>query len=459
MSKREESGLWADVKASAVATAVSYEELIQADTHLLWSIQDLCYRTPWLDRRMAKIVSKNPWEDICALIWVFFLLGVIEFRSLQFFPVMINLGISYLARRIIEAPRPVEVDIRLQPLTDLGAESYGFPSLESYMSVVVMGNIFSLIENWNLKLAFTPLGLFIVILIGFSRVYTRSRFPHQIVGSWILGTIGLVLVKSLCYRIQFHSMYWVDHLWCTFIAVMCFLVHFGLTAENNDSRLLYIPKKEFVRVIGGIINNTSTQDQSEATTGGASRRGGPDGDNLRSSQDGSIRVTETPRSTAVRKLMEIAAEKLRKGDAEREVKHDSFYYLQQTLERREEEVRKARLALLGDNNNVKKLIHENAQVNFNYNNGSRSIFRSASSSQGRRSRQDNGGGNGRGGTGNFLDGRGGESPVSSWEMRGKGRRKRMHIEKPPTYFSEPVEAIPIAEPVEEIFLDPADDEA
>jgi hypothetical protein len=45
------------------------------------------------------------------------------------------------------------------------------------------------------------------------------------------------------------------HGYCVALVVMCVLINFGLSAENNDSRLTYIPKQEFIKVIGGILNN------------------------------------------------------------------------------------------------------------------------------------------------------------------------------------------------------------
>jgi hypothetical protein len=47
-----------------------------------------------------------------------------------------------------------------------------------------------------------PVGLLVIFIIGFSRVYSRSRFPHQIVGSWMFGFIGLVLSMHCCEKMS-----------------------------------------------------------------------------------------------------------------------------------------------------------------------------------------------------------------------------------------------------------------
>ncbi len=77
--------------------------------------------------------------------------------------------------------------------------NHSFPSLESHMSIVVFGHLVLYFKSWILFIVFLP----IVGLIGFSRLYARSRFGHQIIGSWISGVLGLFMARSLCERINF----------------------------------------------------------------------------------------------------------------------------------------------------------------------------------------------------------------------------------------------------------------
>lgn len=83
----------------------------------------------------------------------------------------------------------MDYDESLKPSTDVNVERYGFPSIESYMSIVVVG-------HWwlhTLSLFYLLLGIALCFVIGSTRVLGRSRFPHQIVGSWLLGLVGLVV--------------------------------------------------------------------------------------------------------------------------------------------------------------------------------------------------------------------------------------------------------------------------
>ena len=164
-----------------------FEQVVEKDIEILWLIHDICHERPIFDMIMTNIVSKHPWNDIVVIIWAIFIYGIIEIGVLHFWIVTFNLVLCFALNRLIKAKRPVEFDIDLQPIADVQAESYGFPSIESHMSVVIIGH---LIYHFKIYL-FIPVGLLLIFIIGFSRLYAKSRFPHQIIGSWILGCIGL----------------------------------------------------------------------------------------------------------------------------------------------------------------------------------------------------------------------------------------------------------------------------
>ncbi len=70
---------------------------------------------------------------------------------------------------------------------------YRFPSLESYMSIIVFGQLMKKFPYiW-----FILLSLIIIFIVGFSRIYSKARFTHQIIGSWVIGFIGLNIITRL----------------------------------------------------------------------------------------------------------------------------------------------------------------------------------------------------------------------------------------------------------------------
>lgn len=180
-----------------------FDLLIEYDIGALWRIHDYFHSHPRLLTYMSSIVSKHPWNDVCAIIWIIAVLGIVEIGNHYFWVVCINLFAAFILRKVIQAKRPVEYDIRLQPISDVGAYSYGFPSLESYMSIIIMGRFFYYFDLVFFIL-WIPLSIAVVGVVGVSRLYAKSRFPHQIWGSWLLGLVGLPLSIAFLEKTNIH---------------------------------------------------------------------------------------------------------------------------------------------------------------------------------------------------------------------------------------------------------------
>jgi len=71
------------------------------------------------------------------------------------------------------------------------------------MSVVIIGHLLMCYPS----VVGLVVGLPTVFVIGFSRVYSRSRFPHQIVGSWFLGVLGLLISVDCCKRFNIDRLF------------------------------------------------------------------------------------------------------------------------------------------------------------------------------------------------------------------------------------------------------------
>jgi hypothetical protein len=95
---------------------------------------------------------------------------------------------------------------------------------------------------------------------------------------------------------------------------MSLLVNFALNMENNDSRLVGIPKREFVSVISGILN--------------PSKENGGNG-NGEDDEDFDANDEKIKLNTAARRQPFTGPS---------DFKRDSFYFLQRTLERRDQEI-------------------------------------------------------------------------------------------------------------------------
>lgn len=337
----------------------SYREMLERDTQLLWSIQDYFRKRKWLDVRMSQIISKNPWQDVVIVVWFFSAIALVEIGFLHFWVTAANLLFALMMRNLFQATRPMEIDRRLQPLTDTNAESYGFPSVETYMAVVVMGHLTVYFQS----IMFVPIAFVVVFIVGVSRLYSRSRFPHQIFASWFLGIVGLLVATSCCKGMDLHKMDQHHHYTCLIIIGAIFAGFMALAVENNDSRLVYIPKKDFIEIIAGIINmssdavkrregNTENIDLDGNFTGklssNRSRNAGTE-DRSRSTA-----IAPSPRSVAARRsrmrgrndnnnrTMNYGVDNDTYNEpfrSKRETR-DSFYFLQKSMEEREEYSRK-----------------------------------------------------------------------------------------------------------------------
>lgn len=115
---------------------MDYEDLVQSDLELMRLLLQWLDTRPIVASLMRRLINKHPWRDVCASIWVCALLGIIEVGANHIWVVSSNLSFAFVLQKVVAARRPVEFDRNMQPLTNLNAESFGFPSIESYMSVV-----------------------------------------------------------------------------------------------------------------------------------------------------------------------------------------------------------------------------------------------------------------------------------------------------------------------------------
>jgi membrane-associated phospholipid phosphatase len=158
--------------------------------------------------------------------------------------------------QLIQAKRPVEFNKSYQPKTNILENSFGFPSIESYMCVVILFLLIYMSQLWW----WSPICVFICFIIGFSRLYSKSRFFHQVIGSWALGFISLLISIKLSNSFDFKVVTDV-HIILITVVVSVLIVVFAVAIETNQSLLMALPEADVIRVLA----NTTRQNKQSVS--------------------------------------------------------------------------------------------------------------------------------------------------------------------------------------------------
>ena len=120
------------------------------------------------------------------------------------------------------------------------------------MCIVLTGHIYFLTKSvyWLI------FGIMITIIVGLSRIFALSRFPHQIIGSWLAGFAGLTVGEYLIERHGIHKLHAHANGSLLGIFGIASLAVFAMSVESNDSRLLGISKKTFIDVLRRIMGSS-----------------------------------------------------------------------------------------------------------------------------------------------------------------------------------------------------------
>eukprot|EP00968_Pinguiococcus_pyrenoidosus_P020170 scaffold2314_cov267-Pinguiococcus_pyrenoidosus.AAC.16 len=323
----------------------TWEDLIRFDITVIWHVHEFMAKWP-LTPSVDAVVSDSPFHDISLVTWTTCAAGFMEFgtcckvclgsKTSQLPPTSMsagydtlwvtiaNLVVASALRRMLQAKRPVDFDRRLKPRTDRFAGSFGFPSLETHMAVVIFGDFVLRMRSWLALITLTPIFGALVLFIGFSRVYSCARFPHQILGSFLTGFVGLwTALEVVEYVPAFFPMRVIrprHHMWGLLLVGLGVLTFLGLAVENGDVRSLpgiSTPRQEFIRVLRGILGSGSHTKPREQHVDEA---GYPEG----------YLPSGKPRSEEYDDNLLVARDETRRPKQAFEAK-DSFYYLHRTL--------------------------------------------------------------------------------------------------------------------------------
>lgn len=156
------------------------------------------FRNSLLTLILFKITLLGDWEIILAGIIIFSAILWLWKRKAYILSLWLVMGgsalFSYLGKLIIHRPRP-------QNMAIFDLSSYAFPSSHATLALAFYGFVayFLLrqIKNWKYKILILVADLFLILLIGFSRLYLSFHFLSDVIGGYLLGFLWLLIGISL----------------------------------------------------------------------------------------------------------------------------------------------------------------------------------------------------------------------------------------------------------------------
>lgn len=177
-----------------IAYLITANDVLQFDT----VIREWIYarRTPALNSFFILITYMGNWQSI-TLLAVILLLIPASRKKIGFPLVVTSLSSTVfykLVKECFQRPRP-DLSVRI-----IEQGGYSFPSGHSMNGLVCFGMLIYLVRRYckNKRTAniLTVLLIFMIVFIGFSRVYVGVHFPTDVLGGW---TIGLAYLMTAIY--------------------------------------------------------------------------------------------------------------------------------------------------------------------------------------------------------------------------------------------------------------------
>ena len=152
-------------------------------------------RTPSLNNLMKIIatISNTP----ATVIFIILLLIFIKNKKVAL-TIPINLliitSINQILKLIFQRPRPLGYR-----LLEIG--EYSFPSGHAMTSMALYGLLiylaYKLVKNKNLKVLFITISIFMIIIIGISRIYLGVHYFSDVLVGWSLSIIYLIIYINI----------------------------------------------------------------------------------------------------------------------------------------------------------------------------------------------------------------------------------------------------------------------
>ena len=217
-----------------------------------------------IDHFMNNVVSTN-WMVDLIMLNLAFILASLYYHGLHYYGrIVFNLYLSLLLHGFGFLPRelpPNRLDQRLIPRAHSLLGGYACQDtwvLTSCVSGILLEMHYDpSTDTRDIKSMAWAIGLCMYIcFFGYSRVWSISRFHHTVVMGVLGALIGNVLYYFFCENLR--SIRQQNQIFATTVASIGLFVWLLVNIESNSANGFGIPKAEYIRVLGDIMNNDAT---------------------------------------------------------------------------------------------------------------------------------------------------------------------------------------------------------
>ncbi len=190
-------GIWLTIELT--------DEVLEGETHALDERLLLVLREaddprdplgpPWFEEMMRDFTSLGGTGVLILLVTAvtsyLFLLRQYKNLAILLTAVLGGLLLSFLLKDIFDRPRP-DLIVDTSALT-----SASFPSGHSLLAAatyLTLGSLMAQIQQrFRLKALIMLLSIFVMVLVGFSRVYLSVHWPSDVLAGWTIGAVWALL--------------------------------------------------------------------------------------------------------------------------------------------------------------------------------------------------------------------------------------------------------------------------
>jgi len=159
--------------------------------------------TPFLNQLMNIVtnIGNKITIVILTIAIVLFLIYKKEYVKNKMFVLAMALGGigMEILKYLIKKPRPITMTI---PET-----GYGFPSGHATISMILFGMLIVMfkdkIKNKTNRIIFISINVFLILAVGFSRLYFNVHYPTDVLGGYTLGLIAIFFSEYLTKKLKF----------------------------------------------------------------------------------------------------------------------------------------------------------------------------------------------------------------------------------------------------------------